>query len=739
MPQIQGPPPTITGVDSLNLALRVFWQLDPYVDAGFDATLLLINTTTNTMQSILLDATQILEEEYLVTNLVNGNEYAILFSILDASGNTNNSNTVFSIPSDVPEPPVIVSYTLQPGFKQVLVKATLGDNGGAPITSVVFRVLREGVAITSEAFPDASTNLYLVGSDPSNALVPGSDYIISCQALNPAGYSNVSNSIAFRNSSVPNTPALAVIQSGSNASAILPISGSNQSEFPITSFTIFNNLTTLLATVPVTTPIFGAYALDLSLNALTNGTSYSLSVKAVNSAGSSLHSNVKTVVPALRLVNSGVTVSFPDASSILVAWTQNASAATWGTTGTSTVSISGTNIPVGAVAPIVNNNNTPSTLYTLPAGSTLVSGATYSVTINSYAVVPQILYPSKWISPTLVNYEYTSLPVSKSQVYATVPGVVSNIDYVTDIAQDGSGAIQFTWTAAASNGSPITSYSCQLYTVASGLRTPLGAPIVTNATNVLFNFLNTSLFYAVGIRAVNAVGSGPVTFYPASANFGIQIVAAVDPVTNLVGSQTSYVNSTFSGQLTWNYAGPGQGYTGAIFNVYSVVNGSQTLLGNVPYVVGTASYQFPVSLGSTANVTSNFVVEVTALASGGLSTSIGVFVSITTGVAPIISNVVVVNNGNNTGTLTFTVTDTGISGLIPQSLCTIVPPFPVAGVTSAAIINKNYDTSLVVPGGSFTYVETLPYTPLPNYYFIECCNGFGTGYAIDGFNQVPSL
>ena len=723
MSQLQGPPPTITSVQSLNNALYITWDSDPYNSAS-DATLLIINITTNNMASILLENAQIMEEEYTVTDLVNGNDYAVLFSLLDLSGNTHNSNTLNGIPSDVPQPPTIVSYLLQgPTFTSVSIVATLGDNGGSDISKLVFRILKEGATITSQAFDISQDNTYsIVG------LELGSDYIISCQALNSAGYSNVSNTISFANSDVPGTPVLGVIQSGYNSSATLLISGNNVSTAPITSFFVYNyignNTYSQIATLTPVAPLSGAYSVSLPLTPLANGTPYSLSIKAESINGLSLHSNVSTVVPALKLQFTGAVVTFPSASSINVAWTSNN--ATYLSSGLTTLGFTGPNIPLDASINVSNVAGAQNATYTLPTGTTLSVGSSYSVTINGYCVVPQNVYPSKWVQPTLTEYQYPAVQVGASGVYATEPSAVSNITYITDIDPSG-GIIQFSWNPAAGNGSSVSSYSCQLYTVANSTRTPLESPIVTSDTNCLFKELDTNLFYAIGITATNSVGDGPVTYYPANPNFGIQITASVDPVTNLSGYQTSYDAGVFSGKLTWNYSGPGTGYTNAVFKIYSVLNNVQTLLGNVAYVSGTPVYNFDLDLGNTPNVTKLFVVYVTALSGVQSSLSVGVYKSITTGLAPIISDVSVtqITPGGN-WQLSFKVTNNTSSPMIQNSIVSLVMPNPVESIQTINPIYNGYDTTLVPLNGSFVYQYELSYAAISDdYVLITACNGFG--------------
>jgi hypothetical protein len=730
MAQVQGPPPTIDGVQSLNQSLLVTWTLEPYTISP-DATLLVINTNTNTMASYLLNSEEILMEEYLVTGLVNGDSYAILFSVLDGSGNTHNSNTANGIPSDIPSNPTIVSYELQPpSYTSVIVNAILGVNTGLPVTSLVFRILREGSIITSQAFvPNLLTNTYELINDASgNPFIEGSDYIISCQALNAVGYSNVSNSISFRNGDFAGTPVLGTIQSGSNQFALLPVSGTNTSTNDITSFKVYNN-NTFLRTLSVTPVIAqnATYSLDLSLNNITNETPYYLTVTAVtNSVDESAKSNTSTVVPALQLAFSNAVITFPSTNQIRIDFSNNN--ASWVNPSREVVlGFSGANVPQDASGAIsVYNVNTYT--YTLPTGSSLVAGSDYTVTINGYCIVPQTLYPGLWVSPSLFNNEYAADTVTVSETYAIAPSAVTNLAVTTDIIND-LGIIQATWLDGSNNGSPITSYTCNLYTVSGGNRTLIDTT-TTTAKNCLFNNLQvTGIFYSIGVVANNSVGSSTEANYPVDTQIGFPITGSVDGVTNLQGYQTYYaVGGDFSGNLTWDYAGPGSGYTNAVFHIYSVVNGSYNSLGTRPYVTGTLSYAFPVSLGNTANVPQVFAVDVTASTLTGSSTSIYSYVTITPGVAPVISNVTVSAITSDNWRLTFTVTNQTSAPMIQDGIVSLVMPDPISDISTINPVYNLYDVTLVdtSPTRSFTYVHDLGYTALSNdYVLITAANANG--------------
>ena len=732
MSQVQGPPPTITGAEPSNQSLLVSWDSDPYSSSP-DATLLIINTASNIMSSVLLDETQIAEGSYLITGLTNGDSYSLLFSVLDTNGNSHNSNTFSNaIPSDIPQPPTIDSYTLSSTFTTVNVAVTLGENTGLAPSSLIFRILHEGFTITSQAFSDPTiSGTYTLSNNGLQAtFVQGGEYIISCQALNAVGYSNVSNSISFKNDNVPPTPALGQIVSGSNSVAILPVSGTNTSSSAITTFQVFNNGTPFGTPYSVSIAIDATYNLNLTVDGLSNETPYSFSVKANNSTGASQASNVSTVVPAIQLVFESAEVTFPSSNQITVTWTNNA--ASWLNPSRDVIlGFSGTNVPSGAVKEVFVNNQQSST-YQLPSGQ-LVAGDLYTVTVNGYCLVPQIFYPSKWVTPTLTNYQYPASQLTASATYATTPGAVSNITYSTDII-DNSGIIQFSWTAAPSNGSPITGYLCKLYSAFGGELTPVtGQTFTTTATNFTFYNLSTTIAYAIGITAQNVEGNGPETFEPDDGS-GIIVSDAADAVSDLTGVQISYTNDTFYGKLAWNYQGAGNAYTDDVsFNVYSVVNNVQTFLTAIEYIPTQIPYTYsPINLGTVAGSTKEFVVYAVAKdINGDYSTSTGVYIGITTGLSPIISSISIeqISSSPVVSRIKFTVTNSTSLLMIADSILTFIAPNPASSLPeiSDELLYQGYDASLVdLNSGSYEYIHEFPYEALGlAYTLITAANGYG--------------
>ena len=683
MSQVQGPPPELLSAVPSNNSLFVTWQVDPYT-ASPDATLLVINTVTNEMSSILLNTTQIDEENYTVTNLTNGDEYALLFSVLDSNGFTHNSNTLVSTPAGIPLPPTIVNYTLTgPSFELVTINATLNNTPtGSAITNLVFRILRErytdgsgnsvAPVVTTQSFAISNSNTYIV-----------TGYVISCQAKNTIAYSNVSNSINFNNSAVAPQPSLGEMESGQDSFALLPVFGNNTSTEPITAFNVYNTIdgSTNLFETYSGFDLSGNYDLSLNLFSLTNGVGYNFTVTVVNESGESPASNASTVVPALKLAYVINDVFFQQGNTVGVYIVMND--ATFLTSGRTRVDFSGNGIPAGAFVDISNNVGISTVLYTLPSGTTLTTGSLYTVTINGYCLIPTTLYNNYWITPILTNYQYRAATVTGSSTYATLPGLVTNITAITDIV-DGSGQIQYHWTAAQANGAPITGYFCNLYTIDGSGNKNYVEDTFTTATNTSFEGLTVGPLYTVSINAQNSVGTGPSAWYP-SSTAGIPITDAVNPVTNLRGYQSNQDPSgRFIGTLSWDYSGPGDGYTAAFFRAY---DGSNNQVGSdVIYNPSSTTFAINnINLGTVVGVTKSYSVYAYAFVNQSQKVSTPVTVDITTGETPLIYGVSVYSDPIITDpsnwSVRFTVSNPSNYSMVSEKgIISIVMPSPVSDI-----------------------------------------------------------
>ena len=723
MSQFQGPPPTLTELVILDKAITVRWDSDSYVLAAQFASLIYVNLSTNEMKSILLNEEQLSLDQYTIINLTNGVSYSIFLSIYDSgtSGITYNSLTLVGIPAGIPlspviEQPVLVPTSVPP-FSTVLIAVALRSSNGSDITHIVFRMIDEtaGTGIESLQYPVNQSGVYAV------PVVSGNTYIISVQARNSAGYSEVSNSVSFINGYSPNPIVLDQILSGTSTEVEMSVSGTNQTN-PLMKATFIlvqssaepsGSPWTDFATVPVSLPpLFARKVIKFAMPDVNLPFAAFFRVIPQTAAGAQgLPSNSdKSAVFAVRLVSSGMSLAIANVDAthkkLVASWTN--STASYQGSGFSTASFfklssAGVKTLIGSEdeSTLSGAHTSEVSLPSLPvAGDKFLCELTGHTEVSSADL-------EYWMIPALVEGQFEAKPVEATATYSEAPGQVQSITYTTDLVPDVamSGEIQFNWLPPANDGgSAIIMYHVQLYTNSAGVRTPLGAVYNTNALNAKFSSLDVALRYSVGIIAENSVGNGPVLYNPVFPFAGITITGNVDPVTNLAVKQTFYDATKVEATISWEYAGPGANYENASFKVCSVnPDGSETTIATLPYSSFTELYSHNVILPPGMDVSYTFGVEVvaTVVGSGVSSTSIESYVTLVTGSAPIISGVGIV-----AGVLSFTVRNPSSGNMLPKSIIS-----QVIGADAENPFVYNYDVALVdaAVDKTYTFTRTLGY------------------------------
>jgi hypothetical protein len=221
----------------------------------------------------------------------------------------------------------------------------------------------------------------------------------------------------------------------------------------------------------------GATSRRQTVEGLTNGTTYTFTVQAVNERGGGPKAKSNPVTPSRDVPDppaSVTAVENPDGT-VDVTWpaangqgrriTQYQVTATSGAGGSASV---------GAVQ---------GTTLTIPDGA-LDYGTQYTFTvvaINDGNIASQESDPSNVVRPF------------------KAPGAPKNLSAAT--TPDQAGAITVTWTAADSNGRPITRYEVER---------PDGTVVnVGTATSTTVTGLGDDVVVAVRVRAVNQAGAGP--------------------------------------------------------------------------------------------------------------------------------------------------------------------------------------------------------------------------------------
>jgi Domain of unknown function (DUF4082)/Fibronectin type III domain/Mo-co oxidoreductase dimerisation domain len=474
---------------------------------------------------------------------------------LHALDNTNGGDGVFAYGSQSTFPSssfsagnywVDVSFTPSPAPGQVTgVTATAGKGSatvtwsapttGGPVTSYV---------VTPFIGSTAQTATTLNGTPPARTatikgLTPGTQYTFRVQASNPSGsgpISSASNAVTPTALTAPLAPTGVSATPGSSKALVSWTTPSDDGGSAITGYTV----TPFIGSQAQTPGQAGASATSATVAGLTDGTSYTFKVTAINAIGSTTSSASTAISPADTVLDFGTPalVDSGDGSSVNVGmkFTSSQQGTVTGVRFYKAATNTGTHIgslwTAGGqlLGSATFTNETASGWQTVlfsqpvqinPGTTYVVSYADpnghYSFTSNGFGSAVtngELQAPANSTTANGVyNYSGTnSFPSSSFGaanywvdvlfVPAPKPGQVTGVS-----ATAGAGAATVTWTAP-STGGPPTSYVITPFigSTAQSTTTITGSPPATTAT---ISNLQAGTQYTFTVHAANGNGSGP--------------------------------------------------------------------------------------------------------------------------------------------------------------------------------------------------------------------------------------
>jgi uncharacterized repeat protein (TIGR02543 family) len=607
------------------------------------------------------------------TGLTNGTAYTFVVTAINGIGVSDTSLPSATItPAKVPGVPKIDTITL--GRSSATISVSPTSAGGSTITSYTITASPGGATCTVTP-PATSCRI--------SGLTSGSPYTFTAVATNAVGASfpsQASNPIIPID--VPDVPGSILAAPLSN-SASISFSAPNNHGSAITSY-IVTNIATGESFTATTSPIL--------VSGLTNGTTTTLSVEAVNAVGSS-NLGIITVVPR----------TFPNAPSITSVSTGNQSATITvappaNNGGAPITSYTVTASPGGATCTVIS----PATSCTIPSG--LVNGAAYTFTTvaTNAAGSGLISAPSAPATPSTVPNAPTSISASASPNSATVSFVAPSID----------------------GGSPITGYIVT--------SSPAGGSCTTDAVTLACTVsgLTNGITYSFNVEAVNANGNStagtsnsvtPITRPAAPTNIvatpqdGAASVTFTAPRDNGGSTITQYVVTASPGGIGCLVTPPAtscliQGLTNGVAYTFSVyaTNG----VGNSASGISNAVTPEALSgaAGTTFTLTQGSAYSINLAATGG---SAPITYALTNAVLPsgitLDLNAGVISGAPSTfGNYVETVTATDAAGATVVTILTLVVAAPSVPSNNN---NSNYIPSSPAPG--VTPPTPTPPTPTP--------------------------
>ena len=237
----------------------------------------------------------------LVSSLTNGTTYLIKVRAVNSQGSGAASSTISAFPATIPGAPSI--SRLEPASSSLgIIFSPPASNGGAAITNYEFSI--DGGLTWTTRSPASTSSPWTIGG-----LVDGTSYSVQLRAVNGQGSGNISVAASGTPASLPSNPVISSID--------VPITGrslwvnfstpSNDGGSSIVTYqySINGGSSWLSRTDGQTT------SSPLKISGLTNGNSYSISIRATNIRGAGISSPIEIGIPAGR--PSAPTISSVDA------------------------------------------------------------------------------------------------------------------------------------------------------------------------------------------------------------------------------------------------------------------------------------------------------------------------------------------------------------------------------------------------------------------------------------------
>jgi predicted RNA-binding protein with TRAM domain len=398
-----------------------------------------------------------------IPGLVNGTTYAVSIRAESVVGAGAASTPVNGTPEAVSGAPTITA--LSAGPNSVSVSFTPGFDGGSTVLDYAYQV--NGGAWTSADTTSSPLSI------PN--LAPGTTYTVAILAINGSGSGTPSATSSVTTPSAPGAPTVSSVTAG-DGSALISFSPGDTGGSPITGYEY--QLTT-----------DGPWADATSLSSpilvpgLTNGTDYSVSVRADNAVGPGAASSPQSVTPA----------TVPGAPAIVG----------------DTVAGSDSQLDAAFSAPTSDGGSAITTYeYSTDGGATWATRSTGSTesplvigTLSSDGTTPLVDGQTYQVELRAVN----ALGAGTASAFATgIAETTPSAPTISTVAA-GSGALTVTFAPASNGGAAITNYQYQLE---SGSSTGSWTDTGTLGERFVIQNLTNGQSYAVRVRAVNVQGDG---------------------------------------------------------------------------------------------------------------------------------------------------------------------------------------------------------------------------------------
>lgn len=494
--------PSLTSVSGANQTLTLYFGA-PTDTGGSTVTNYAYSTDGGTTWVTRSPAS--ISRPLTISALTNGTAYNVMVRGINAYGQGTASNSIGAKPATVPGAPTITSVT---GTNTSLTVAFTApsDDGGEAVSSYEYSIDNGQVWKTRSPLSSATP---LVISGLTNA----TDYTVKLRAVNVQGPGAESTGNVGRPAGAPNAPTISGITSMNGGLSVAYVAGSDNGA----TITNFEYSTDNGVTWETRSPASSASPLEISN--LTNGTSYRVKIRAINSQGSGVESAATTAVPATT----------PSATTI--------------------DSVSPLD---GALAVIVSDGDTggaeiTSYKYSTNNGVTWTATPTNSQTFN----IPSLLNGSSYaVKVRAVNRMGDGEPSSAT---SAIPSRTPFAPTISSIAP-GNGRLTIAFTEGGNGGSATTTLRYSL----NGGTTWTSRSSVSTASPLVIDGLTNGTSYNIKLQMVNANGNGdpslPTAGTPSTVPDAPSIASITSGNRSLTVAVTAPANNGGTDILNYEYS-----------------------------------------------------------------------------------------------------------------------------------------------------------------------------------------
>ncbi|HTW08297.1 MAG TPA: fibronectin type III domain-containing protein [Acidimicrobiales bacterium] len=535
MPSTTPGAPTISSMTPGNGELAVVFAPGPNGGAAVTAYEYSIDSGSS------WQTTGSLAPAFTVPGLTNGTNYPVEVRAVNTNGASPASASVPGTPASVPGQPVITATAR--GNATIDITFSEASTGGSAIATYQYSTDAGTTWSTasSAASPLAVTALSTNGTTP---VANGTGYPVEIRAVNGVGTSEASAPVEVAPAMAPAAPTVALAPSDGAIEVTATVADDGGA--PVTAMEY--------AVGPGAFRLTGTSGPTFIITGLTNGTSYSISVRADNAIGAGTASSPQSATPSDVPGPPTDILAASDSASADVSWSAPSSdggAAVTGYTATAYTTSSGT-----------SSVGTPCDTAALGCTVTgLANGTTYYIGV---------------VAANAIGPGASSWPLQ-----AVTPVARPGAPTLTSVSA-GAAYLSASFSAGTAGGDPITSYQYSLdggstWAAASGTSSP-----------VLIQGLQDGTSYTVALRAVSAAGPGATSNTETATPF---------TYADLVDASSVFANAE-NGQIAISWTVPadnGSPITQAQATAYNSANGGTQ--------EGTCTTTSDLATGDTATCT----------------------------------------------------------------------------------------------------------------------------------------